>query len=219
MLLVRHASKREFTDDRDSSSSSPVPPGTRRSRRAESSSACRSMRGANKRRATIAADWLAVSQLPDFLSETTCTIFTRHGWISPKLLRSINSDPLWARILPRRADASVWILILLRELVVDTSEMRELLQGYFDELDWTGGTTKDALVAHLAGRDEALRTMVNQYVAEGTYQNLDEVMNVLPEQAWQSVQGDTWQGPESQYVEDVPSHFAEGPVGQAERDV
>jgi hypothetical protein len=102
---------------------------------------------------------------------------------------------------------------------VDTSEMRELLQGYFGELDWSEGTTKDALVAHLAGRDEALRTMVNQYVAEGTYQNLDEVMNVLPEQAWQSVQGDTWQGPESQYVEDVPSHFAEGPVGQAERDV
>src|SRR5215207_2419026 len=74
----------------------------------------------------------------------------------------------------RRADAH-----LLRELVVDTSEMRELLQGYFGELDWTGGATKDALVAHLAGRDEALRTMVNEYVAEGTYQNLEDVMNVL----------------------------------------
>ncbi|MDF3016600.1 MAG: hypothetical protein K0R44_1825 [Thermomicrobiales bacterium] len=52
--------------------------------------------------------------------------------------------------------------------------MRELLQGYFGELDWSGGATKDALVAHLAGRDEALRTMVNEYVAEGTYQNLDD---------------------------------------------
>ena len=97
--------------------------------------------------------------------------------------------------------------------------MRELLRGYFGELDWSGGTTKDALVAHLAGRDEALRTMVNEYVAEGTYQNLDDVLNVLPEQAWQSVQGDTWQGPESQYVEDVPSHFAEGPVGHDEGTV
>ena len=90
---------------------------------------------------------------------------------------------------PGIADVSVRILHLLRELVVDTSEMRELLRGYFGELDWSGGTTKDALVAHLAGRDEALRTMVNEYVAEGTYQNLDDVMNVLPEQAWQSVQG------------------------------
>jgi hypothetical protein len=128
-------------------------------------------------------------------------------------------DPLWARILPRESRRQRVDTHLLREFVVDTSEMRELLQGYFGELDWSEGTTKDALVAHLAGRDETLRTMVNQYVAEGTYQNLDEVMNVLPEQAWQSVQGDTWQGPESQYVEDVPSHFAEGPVGQAERDV
>ncbi len=97
--------------------------------------------------------------------------------------------------------------------------MQELLQGYLDELDWSGGATKDALVAHLAGRDEALRTMVNEYVAEGTYQNLDDVMNVLPAQAWQSVQRDTWQGPESQYVEDVPSHFAEGPVGHDEGTV
>ena len=128
-------------------------------------------------------------------------------------------DPLRARILPRESRHQRADTDLLRELVVDTSEMRELMQGYFGELDWSGGATKDALVAHLAGRDEALRTMVNEYVAEGTYQNLDDVMNVLPEQAWQSVQGDTWRGPESQYVEDVPSHFAEGPVGQDEGNV
>jgi hypothetical protein len=92
--------------------------------------------------------------------------------------------------------------------------MRELLQGYLGELDWTAGTTKDDLVAHLAERDEALRTMVNQYVAEGAYQNLDDVMNVIPAQAWQNVQGDTWRGPEGQFAEDIPSHFAEGAVGQ-----
>lgn len=97
--------------------------------------------------------------------------------------------------------------------------MQELLQGYLGELDWTNGATKDDLISHLAGRDEALRTMVNQYVAEGTYQNLDDLMNVLPAQAWQSVQGDTWRGPESQFVEDMPSHFTEGPVGQDEGDV
>ena len=97
--------------------------------------------------------------------------------------------------------------------------MRELLQGYLSELDWSGGATKDDLMAHLAGRDDALRTMVNLYVAEGTYQSLDDIMNVIPEQAWQDVQGDAWRGAEGQYVGDVPSHFQEGPVGQPGRSV
>ena len=102
---------------------------------------------------------------------------------------------------------------------MDTSEMRELLRGYLSELDWTGGATKDDLMAHLAGRNDALRTMVNQYVAEGTYQNLDQVMSLIPAQAWQDVQGDAWRGAESQYAEDVPSHFEEGRVGQDDSDV
>ena len=95
---------------------------------------------------------------------------------------------------------------------MDTSEMRELLQGYVGELDWSGGVTKDAVLAHLAGRDEALRTMVNLYVAEGTYESPDEFMTVIPTQAWQDVQGDAWRGAEIQYVEDVPSHFQDAPV-------
>ena len=102
---------------------------------------------------------------------------------------------------------------------MDTSEMRELLQGYLSELDWSGGASKDAVLAHLAGRDEALRTMVNQYVAEGDYQSPDDLLNVIPAQAWQDVQGDEWRGAESQYAEDVPSHFQEGPVGQDVDDV
>ncbi len=102
---------------------------------------------------------------------------------------------------------------------MDTSEMQELLQGYLSELDWSGGATKDDLIGHLAGRDEALRTMVNEYVAEGDYQNLDEVLNVIPVQAWQDVQGDAWRGAEIQYAGDVPSHFQEGPVGQDDSDV
>ena len=69
---------------------------------------------------------------------------------------------------------------LLRELVLDASEMRELLPGYFGELDWTRGAIRDDLVAHLAGRDEALRFVVDQGIAEGACQSLDDVMNVLP---------------------------------------
>src|SRR5688500_13817264 len=99
-------------------------------------------------------------------------------------------------------------------MAVDTSEMRELLQGYLSEPDWNGGATKDDLVARLAGRDEALRTMVNQYVAEGTYEDLDAVLSVIPAQAWQDVQGDAWRGAESQYAGDASSGFAASPVGQ-----
>lgn len=102
---------------------------------------------------------------------------------------------------------------------MDTSEMQELLQGYLAELNWAGGVTKDDLMGHLVGRDDALRTMVNQYVAEGTYQNLGDVMTLIPAQAWQDVQGDAWRGAESQYVEDVPSNFQGGPVGQDDSDV
>jgi hypothetical protein len=72
---------------------------------------------------------------------------------------------------------------------------------------------------HLVGRDDALRTLVNLYVAEGTYHSPGEVMDLIPAQAWQDVQGDAWRGAESQYVEDVPTHFQDGPVGQDDSDV
>jgi len=96
---------------------------------------------------------------------------------------------------------------------MDTSEMRDLLRGYLSELDWTTGPSKDDLMALLAGRDDALRTMLNEYLAEGTYPNADAVLTLIPAQAWQDIQGDTWRGAEIQYAEDVPSHLQEGPVG------
>ena len=102
---------------------------------------------------------------------------------------------------------------------MDTSEMRELLEGYLNELNWAGGVTKDTVMAHLAGRDETLRTMVNQYVSEGTYQGPSDIMTLIPAQAWQDAQGDEWRGAESQYAEDVPSHFQEGRVGQDDGSV
>ncbi|HEV2072658.1 MAG TPA: hypothetical protein VGR29_03365 [Thermomicrobiales bacterium] len=97
---------------------------------------------------------------------------------------------------------------------MDASEMRELLHGYLSEMDWAGDTTKNDILEHLAGRDEALRTMVNEYVALGSYQGPDAVLDLLPAQAWEDVQGDEWRGAESQYVEDVDSNYQEGPLGQ-----
>ncbi len=102
---------------------------------------------------------------------------------------------------------------------MDTSEMRELLQGYLSELDWSGEVTKDTVIAHLAGRDDALRTMLDEYVAEGTYASPEAMLNVIPAQAWQDVQGDQWRGAEIQYVEDTPSHYQEGAVGQDDSGV
>lgn len=101
---------------------------------------------------------------------------------------------------------------------MEKNDLHGVLRGYLDELDWTRGATKADLLEYLAGRDEPLRTMVNEYVAEGSYQSADRVMNVIPEEAWQSVQGDIWRGSQSQFVEDVPSHFRDGQVGQDERD-
>ena len=102
---------------------------------------------------------------------------------------------------------------------MDASEMRELLQGYLSELDWSNGATKDDIIRQLAGRDDTLRTMVNEYVAEGTFRGPDDVLTLIPAQAWQDAQGDQWRGAEIQYVEEVETHFQESPVGQDDSDV
>lgn len=96
--------------------------------------------------------------------------------------------------------------------------MRELLRGYLDEIDWSDGATKDRLLLHLAGRDETLRTMINQYVVDGLYQTPDDILNVIPAQAWQDAQGDQWRGAPSSYADDAPDTFRESPVGQAAGD-
>jgi hypothetical protein len=93
---------------------------------------------------------------------------------------------------------------------MDTSELRELLHGYLAELDWGGGVTKDDIMAHLAGRDDTLRTMLNEYMAEGMYATLDDVLNIIPSQAWQNAQGLEWRGPDTLLPEDVPSNFGTG---------
>ncbi|HYO30212.1 MAG TPA: hypothetical protein VER37_06475 [Thermomicrobiales bacterium] len=98
---------------------------------------------------------------------------------------------------------------------MDASEMQELLQGYLSELDWAGGgVTKDDILRQLSGRDDTLRTMVNEYVAEGTYPDIAAVMSVLPAQAWQDAQGDAWRGAGGLLAEDIVTHYQESPAGQ-----
>lgn len=97
---------------------------------------------------------------------------------------------------------------------MDSSEMRELLEGYLNEMNWAGGATKDAVLGHLAGRDDTLRTMVNEYVAEGTYADPHHLLTLIPAQAWQDSQGDEWRGPTSLDPEEVDSGFRDSPAGQ-----
>lgn len=102
---------------------------------------------------------------------------------------------------------------------MDASEMQELLQGYLGEMDWSGGVSKAALVAKLDGRDDALRTLVGEYIPEQTYHSPAEVMNLIPSQGWEDVQGDAYRGADTFDVPATPSHFQDGPVGQDASDV
>lgn len=94
--------------------------------------------------------------------------------------------------------------------------MRGKLRNYLKQLNWSNGVTKDDIMGTITERDNDLRTMVDEYIAEGTYPSADEVLFLIPDQAWQSSQGDAWRGPEIQYVENVETGFEQSPVGQDE---
>jgi hypothetical protein len=100
---------------------------------------------------------------------------------------------------------------------MDATDMQQLLQGYLNELNWAGGLTKDDLLVHLAGRDDTLRTMVNEYVSEGRYGGPGEIVTLIPVQAWQDAQGDEWRGPTTLDPEEVSSGYQDGPVGHANK--
>lgn len=98
---------------------------------------------------------------------------------------------------------------------MDARDMQQKLKELLEELDWSGGATKNDVLEHLAGRDAPLRRMVNEFVSDGSYPTVDRLMTVIPAEAWQAIQGDSWRGSESQFVEDVESNYAEGKAGRA----
>lgn len=101
---------------------------------------------------------------------------------------------------------------------MDTADMRQLLTGYLNEIDWSGGASKERIVNALALRDRDLLIMVNQYITEGTYRGPGDVLNLIPEQAWQAGQGDDWRGAVTEDPEAFESNFTESPVGQMEKN-
>ncbi len=96
---------------------------------------------------------------------------------------------------------------------MDTKDMLGWLNDHLAGLDWSGGVTKDQLVTAVED-DEALRNVIGQYVTEGRYASLDEVLAVIPVQAWQDAQGDTWRGGDSYDADSAPTGFRDGPVGR-----
>ncbi len=95
---------------------------------------------------------------------------------------------------------------------MDASEMHELLRGYLGEMDWTNGATKEDIMRHLAGRDDALRTMVNEYVSEGTYQAPEAVLTLISEQAWEDAsRAIPGEAPRANPRKTFPATFRMGP--------
>ena len=100
---------------------------------------------------------------------------------------------------------------------MDSGDMRELLVSYLKQVRWDGGASKEEILGLLASKDQDLLTMVNQYITEGRYSGPGDVLNLIPEQAWQSSQGDDWRGATTEDPEAFDSSFEQSPVGMMEQ--
>lgn len=96
---------------------------------------------------------------------------------------------------------------------MDEGKLRPIFADQIAGCDWAAGVSKDDLLAALHGYP-SFREMVGLFVADGTYSSPDEVMGVIPEQAWQDAQGGVWRGGEIGDIDAMHSHFREGRVGQ-----
>jgi hypothetical protein len=80
-------------------------------------------------------------------------------------------------------------------------------------LDWAAGVTKARLL-EVVGDDEQARNVYGQYLpAERVFHSSDEVDNLIPQQAWQDAQGQTWTGGDLPTT-DEPSGYRDSAAGR-----
>lgn len=98
---------------------------------------------------------------------------------------------------------------------MDSGDMQERLHRYLSNLVKSGPVTKDEILEAIADdNDKALRTMLTEYIAEGSYRDLHHALLRIPEEAWQAVQGDVWRG--GDIGEETDSGFDDSKVAKME---
>ena len=94
-------------------------------------------------------------------------------------------------------------------------DQRAAMAAWLRTIGWERGVTKADLLARLVDEDGP-RQVVDLYLPEGTYFSPEDVLNVLPAQAWQDAQGMIWRGGEPPVVASVQTGFADSPVAEIE---
>ena len=98
---------------------------------------------------------------------------------------------------------------------MDGGVMRSRLEGLLQDASWQDGVSKQDIV-DMVQRDDALHTLIEQYLPDERFTDLESVLTRIPVQAWQDTQGDDWRGAESEEAGASASHFGEGGVARDE---
>ncbi len=96
---------------------------------------------------------------------------------------------------------------------MDGAVMRSRLEAMLQDASWRDGVSKQNIV-DLVRSDDALHTLIEEYLPDERFTALDDVMTRIPVQAWQDAQGDDWRGAESEEAGASASHFGESPVSR-----
>ena len=98
---------------------------------------------------------------------------------------------------------------------MDSDVMRSRLVGLLQDASWADGVSKQDIV-NMMQRDDALHTLIEEYLPEERFTDLESVLTRIPVQAWQDVQGDEWRGAESEEAGASASHFRDSAAARDE---
>jgi len=98
---------------------------------------------------------------------------------------------------------------------MDGATMRSRFEGLLQDANWGDGVSKQDIVG-MVQRDDALHTLIEQYLPDERFTSMDAVLTRIPVQAWQDTQGDDWRGAESEEASASASHFSESATARDE---